>query len=154
MRKFLVSLVALVCLLPTAGRADEYRVGRATGDITLPVWGIQMLGYVHPQQVGQGLRQRLYARTFVIADAKDETRLAYVTCEVAFVTHTVKLAVLDGRVVNAQPEYDDAERAAKALGLAVKLVLARAAAAASVRLGESWGAAPSSTEVRAQPGPR
>jgi neutral ceramidase len=95
MRKLLVLLVALVSLLPNVGRADEYRVGRATGDITLPVWGIQMLGYVHPQQVGKGLRQRLYARTFVIADIKDEHRLAYVTCEVAFVTHTVKLAVLE-----------------------------------------------------------
>ena len=59
MRKFMIAIVALVCLLPTGGRADEYRVGRDTGDITLQVWGIQLLGYVHPKQVGKGMRQRL-----------------------------------------------------------------------------------------------
>jgi neutral ceramidase len=95
MPKIVASLLVL-CLLATFPlHADEYRVGRATGDISLPVWGIQMLGYVHPQQVGEGLRQRLFARTFIIADAADKSRLAYVTCEVAFVTHTVKLAVLE-----------------------------------------------------------
>ena len=45
--------------------------------------------------MGRGLRQRQYARAFVIADKEDKNRLAYVTCEVAFVTHTVKLAVLE-----------------------------------------------------------
>ncbi len=42
----------------------------------------------------------------------------------------VKLARLDGVVVNAQPEYDDVARAAEALGLPAKQVLARAVAAA------------------------
>ncbi|MGH3354476.1 MAG: nickel pincer cofactor biosynthesis protein LarC [Nocardioidaceae bacterium] len=40
----------------------------------------------------------------------------------------VKLAVHDGRVVNAQPEYDDVVAAATALGEPVKSVLARAVA--------------------------
>lgn len=80
---------------PAVSRAQEYRIGRAKADITLPVWGIQMLGYVHPEQVGKGLRQRQYVRTFVITDASDSARLVYATCEVAFVTHTVKLAVLE-----------------------------------------------------------
>lgn len=86
-----LSVVALTC----PALAQEYRIGRASADITLPVWGIQMLGYVHPQQVGEGLRQRQYARTFVIADAADKTRLAYVVCDIAFPTHTLKLAVLE-----------------------------------------------------------
>lgn len=87
--------LALVCVLASTGKAHDYRIGRAKSDITLPVYGIQMLGYVHPKQIGEGLRQRQYARAFVIADAKDESRLAYVTCELAFVTHTLKLAVLE-----------------------------------------------------------
>ena len=41
----------------------------------------------------------------------------------------VKLAVLDGRVVNAAAEFDDVVRAAQALGRPAKLVLARANAA-------------------------
>lgn len=95
MKKAFAVLLAITCLCYGASRGDEYLIGRAKSDITLPVWGIQMLGYVHPQQVGQGLRQRQYARTFIIADRADKSRLAYVTSEVAFVTHTVKLAVLE-----------------------------------------------------------
>jgi neutral ceramidase len=95
MKRILLAALGAACLTTLAARGDEYLIGRGKGDITLPVWGIQMLGYVHPQQVGEGLRQRQYARTFVIASAADDTRLAYITCEVAFVTHTVKLAVLE-----------------------------------------------------------
>ena len=43
----------------------------------------------------------------------------------------VKLAVLDGHVVNAQPEYEDVARAAEALVRPVKEVLARAASLAA-----------------------
>ena len=46
----------------------------------------------------------------------------------------VKLALLDGGVVNAQPEHDDCAAAAAALGLPLKTVLARASAAASTLL--------------------
>ena len=42
----------------------------------------------------------------------------------------VKVARLDGVVVNAQPEYDDVVRAAAALGRPVSDVLADAVAAA------------------------
>jgi uncharacterized protein (DUF111 family) len=42
----------------------------------------------------------------------------------------VKLASLGGEVVNVSVEYDDAAAAAEALGLPVKVVLARATAAA------------------------
>jgi uncharacterized protein (DUF111 family) len=41
----------------------------------------------------------------------------------------VKLALHDGRVVNAQPEYDDVVRAAEATGRPVRDVLADAVAA-------------------------
>jgi uncharacterized protein (TIGR00299 family) protein len=47
----------------------------------------------------------------------------------------VKLALLHGTVVNAQPEYDDVASAATALGLPAKVVLARASAVASAHLG-------------------
>lgn len=90
----LTASLVLSCVV-SAEPTNNYRIGRAASDITLPVWGVQMLGYVHPDQIGQGLRQRQYARTFVIADALDRSRLAYVTCDIAFATHTVKLAVLE-----------------------------------------------------------
>jgi uncharacterized protein (TIGR00299 family) protein len=47
----------------------------------------------------------------------------------------VKLAVLDGSVVNAQPEYDDVAAAARALEVPTKVVLARATAACSGLVG-------------------
>jgi uncharacterized protein (TIGR00299 family) protein len=51
----------------------------------------------------------------------------------------VKLALVGGRVVNAMPEHDDVTAAARALDLPVKVVLARAAAAASAMLGPFEG---------------
>jgi uncharacterized protein (TIGR00299 family) protein len=47
----------------------------------------------------------------------------------------VKLAVVEGVVLNAQPEYDDVAAVAEALGLPAKVVLARATAAAASHLG-------------------
>jgi uncharacterized protein (DUF111 family) len=46
----------------------------------------------------------------------------------------VKVAELDGEVVNAQPEHDDVAEAARELGLPLKVVLSRAAAAATAHL--------------------
>jgi len=108
MLKRTVLCFVLGCLLMSTSQAHDYKIGRATSDITLPVWGIQMLGYVHPKQIGAGLRQRQYARTFVIADADDKSRLAYVTCELAFVTHTLKLAVLERIREKLADRYDHA----------------------------------------------
>lgn len=55
---------------------------------------------------------------------------AFATVEVDGRPVAVKLARHDGVLVNAQPEYDDVARAAAELGLPVKVVLARAVAAA------------------------
>jgi neutral ceramidase len=74
---------------------ETYLIGRALADITLPVVGVQMLGFVRPDQISEGLHQRQYARTFIIADASGQNRVALVTCDIAFPTHTLKLAVLD-----------------------------------------------------------
>ncbi|MBX3415677.1 MAG: neutral/alkaline non-lysosomal ceramidase N-terminal domain-containing protein [Pirellulales bacterium] len=110
MFKRIVLMLVLAGWLPSANvhAAHDFQIGRAKSDITLPVWGIQMLGYVHPKQIGTGIRQRQYARTFVIADAQDQSRLAYVTCELAFVTHTLKLAVLERVREKLGDRYDHA----------------------------------------------
>src|SRR4051794_33027181 len=75
--------------------ADTYLIGRSVADITLPVVGVPMLGFVRPDQVSEGLHQRQYARAFVVADAADTSRVAVVTCDLAFPTHTLTLAVLE-----------------------------------------------------------
>jgi neutral ceramidase len=88
-------LAALACGGAAGDGEEVYLIGRSVGDITLPVVGVQMLGFVRPDQITEGLHQRQYARTFVIADAAGETRVALVTCDLPFPTHTLKLAVLD-----------------------------------------------------------
>jgi neutral ceramidase len=88
-------LVSLACAASPADANDGHRIGRSVADITLPVVGVQMLGFVRADQIAEGLHQRQYARTFVIADASDKSRVAIVTCDIAFPTHTLKLAVLE-----------------------------------------------------------
>jgi neutral ceramidase len=87
--------VAAACAVTAGEITETYRIGRSLADITLPVVGVPMLGFVRADQISEGVHQRQYARTFVITDASGKTRLAIVTCDIAFPTHTLKLAVLD-----------------------------------------------------------
>jgi uncharacterized protein (TIGR00299 family) protein len=58
-----------------------------------------------------------------------------ITVETAYGTVRVKQATRTGRIVNAQPEFDDCERIAREQGVAVKEVWAAAFAAARLREG-------------------
>jgi pyridinium-3,5-bisthiocarboxylic acid mononucleotide nickel chelatase len=69
-----------------------------------------------------GLREHIVAKRALVR----ETR----TVEVDGRPVRIKIATLDGAVVNAQPEYEDVAAAATALGRPVKAVLAAATAAA------------------------
>ncbi|HEX4589058.1 MAG TPA: neutral/alkaline non-lysosomal ceramidase N-terminal domain-containing protein, partial [Gemmataceae bacterium] len=114
-RKDFVMLLSSVVLCGLAygcgaGPADEtYLIGRSVTDITLPVFGVPMLGFVRPDQVSEGLHQRQYARAFVMADAADKTRVALVTCDLAFPTHTLTLAVLERLQRKLGNRYRDAD---------------------------------------------
>ena len=57
---------------------------------------------------------------------KHELDRAMATVEVDGHTIGVKVARLDGEVVNVQPEFEDVAAAARALGLPVKTLMARA----------------------------
>jgi neutral ceramidase len=100
-------VAGLACAAGPADGADSYRIGRSVSDITLPVVGVQMLGFVRPDQISEGIHQRQYARTFVVADTSDK-RVAIVTCDIAFPTHTLKLAVLERLRQKLGPRYEDA----------------------------------------------
>jgi uncharacterized protein (TIGR00299 family) protein len=89
------------------------------------------------------LRQRLSQIVFretstiglrTVPVAKTALRRQETTVDVGGRPVRLKLAVLDGVVLNAQPEYDDIAAAAEALGLPAKVVLARANAAAATHL--------------------
>jgi pyridinium-3,5-bisthiocarboxylic acid mononucleotide nickel chelatase len=87
----------------------------------------QLSSIVFRETPAIGLRTTTVAKT---ALQRHET-----TVDVGGRAVRVKLAVLGGTVVNAQPEYDDVAAAAEALGLPAKVVLARANAVASGQLG-------------------
>src|SRR5262245_49424433 len=76
-----------------------------------------------------GLREHAVAKRALVREAR--------TVEVDGQEIRVKIATLDGQVVNAQPEYDDVAAAAAALGRPVKAVLAAANAAAH-EAGLTW----------------
>jgi pyridinium-3,5-bisthiocarboxylic acid mononucleotide nickel chelatase len=69
-----------------------------------------------------GLREHPVAKRALVREPR--------TVEVDGQQIRIKIATLDGKVVNAQPEYDDVAAAAAALGRPVKAVLAAANAAA------------------------
>ena len=72
-----------------------YLVGRGSADITGPLVGMRMLGYVRPDQIDEGLHLRQFARTFIVADRAGQRRLAIVTTDLQSVTHSLYLSVLD-----------------------------------------------------------
>jgi uncharacterized protein (DUF111 family) len=90
--------------------------------------------------VRQRLEQVVFTQTSAIGlrattVAKTALHRREETVDVSGHAVRVKVALVDGAVVNAQPEHDDVAAAARELGLPLKVVLARAAAAATAHLG-------------------
>lgn len=77
----------------TANNGSRYLLGVGKADITGPVVEINMMGYANGSQVGKGLRQRLYSRSFIIGDVeKPEDRFVYMVLD----TQSGDTAVRDG----------------------------------------------------------
>ena len=63
------------------------------------------MGYADTEQVGSGLRQRLYSRAFIIADHDDPTeRFVYIVLDTQSGDTAVRYGVLEG-LANLGPEY-------------------------------------------------
>jgi len=90
----IIGLLLAVCARP-ASAEQPYQIGRARADITGPVVGIKMLGYVRPDQITEGLHLRQYARTFVIAEADGSKPLAIVTTDLQSITQAMVLSILE-----------------------------------------------------------
>lgn len=73
-----VLLAAAMLFALAAAKGDTYLMGVGRGDITSPVVEIPFSGYAMLDQKGSGLRQRLYARAFIIGDAQGKDRFLYV----------------------------------------------------------------------------
>ncbi|MFO0949355.1 MAG: neutral/alkaline non-lysosomal ceramidase N-terminal domain-containing protein [Planctomycetota bacterium] len=84
----------LLCGADVAPNAN-YRVGVGIEDITGPAVGVQMAGFVRADQISNGIHQRQWARAFVVSEPKGDRRLAIVILDLAFVSHPLKLEILD-----------------------------------------------------------
>ncbi|KAK5995160.1 Neutral ceramidase [Cladobotryum mycophilum] len=80
-------------------RADrqKYLVGVGKGDITGPVVEIGFAGYANTDQKGTGLRQRLYCRSFIVADVTNPSdRFVYMVLDTQSGDTAMRNGVLDG----------------------------------------------------------
>lgn len=77
----------------------SYLLGVGKADITGPVVEINLMGYADPQQVGSGLRQRLYSRAFIVGDTdKPEDRFVYLVLDTQSGDTAVRYGILQGLV--------------------------------------------------------
>ncbi|KAK4556568.1 hypothetical protein LTR86_006139 [Recurvomyces mirabilis] len=61
---------------------STYLLGVGKGDITGPVVEINFMGYADPNQVGSGVRQRLYSRAFIIgSNSEPADRIVYLVLD-------------------------------------------------------------------------
>ncbi|KAK4141131.1 Neutral/alkaline nonlysosomal ceramidase [Dichotomopilus funicola] len=75
---------------------DKYLLGVGKADITGPVVEINFGGYANPSQIGTGLRQRLYARSFIIGEVGSDNRFVYVILDDLTGDTAVRNGVLEG----------------------------------------------------------
>lgn len=66
----------------TNSNGTRYMIGVGKADITGPVAELALAGYGKFEQIGSGLRQRLFCRAFIVADAdRPEERVAYLVLD-------------------------------------------------------------------------
>ncbi|MCJ1477047.1 hypothetical protein MMC13_005718 [Lambiella insularis] len=102
------SQIPIYADLPEGSRANDgslYLLGVGKADITGPVVEINMMGYADPNQVGSGLRQRLYSRSFIIGDIRNpEERFVYLVLDTQSGDTAIRYGILNG-LQELGPEY-------------------------------------------------
>jgi neutral ceramidase len=74
----------------------RYLLGVGKADITGPAVEINFMGYANPNQVGSGLRQRLYSRAFIVGDIeKSEDRFVYLVLDTQSGDTAVRHGILE-----------------------------------------------------------
>ncbi|KAM0287247.1 hypothetical protein ACHAQH_000561 [Verticillium albo-atrum] len=86
-------------------RDDLYLLGTGKADITGPVVEINMMGYADMKQVGSGLRQRLFARVFIVGDIeRPGDRFVYIVLDTQSGDTAVRYGLLE-ELAALGPEY-------------------------------------------------
>ncbi|KAH7056057.1 neutral ceramidase precursor [Macrophomina phaseolina] len=80
-----------------AATGDTYLLGVGKADITGPVVELNLMGYANSSQIGTGLRQRIYSRAFIIADAGNpDDRFVYLVLDTQSGDLAVRNGILEG----------------------------------------------------------
>ncbi|PTB68070.1 Neutral/alkaline nonlysosomal ceramidase [Trichoderma citrinoviride] len=83
----------------------RYLIGVGKADITGPVVEINMMGYANTDQVGSGVRQRLYSRAFIVGDLdQPDDRFIYLVLDTQAGDTAVRYGILRG-LEELGPEY-------------------------------------------------
>ncbi|KAK8219780.1 hypothetical protein M8818_000754 [Zalaria obscura] len=84
---------------------DQYLLGVGKADITGPSVEINFMGYADPNQLGSGIRQRIYSRAFIIGDAEqDSDRFVYLVLDTQSGDTAIRHGILE-RLQDLGPEY-------------------------------------------------
>ncbi|KAK7429704.1 hypothetical protein QQZ08_003730 [Neonectria magnoliae] len=80
-----------------SSKGDKYLIGVGKADITGPVVEINFGGYADLDQVGTGLRQRIYSRAFIVADVENpDDRFVYLVLDTSSGDTAMRYGILDG----------------------------------------------------------
>ncbi|PFH62637.1 hypothetical protein XA68_12711 [Ophiocordyceps unilateralis] len=86
---------------PRPSQGNKFIIGIGKADITGPVVELVMAGYAHSDQESNGLRQRMYSRAFIIAEAdKPDNRLLYVVLDNINSDISIRTSILEGLAAN------------------------------------------------------
>lgn len=80
-----------------AAAGDRYLIGVGKADITGPVVEINFAGYASTDQVGSGVRQRIYSRAFIIGEVDNPSnRFVYLVLDTMSGDTAVRNGILEG----------------------------------------------------------
>ncbi|KAK2031175.1 neutral/alkaline non-lysosomal ceramidase [Colletotrichum zoysiae] len=80
-----------------APAGDKYLIGAGKGDITGPVVEVGFAGYADLNQVGTGLRQRIYSRAFIVGDVNNPSdRFVYLVLDTQSGDTAVRRGIVEG----------------------------------------------------------
>jgi neutral ceramidase len=79
-----------------AAAGDKYLIGVGKADITGPVVEINFAGYADSAQIGSGVRQRIYARSFIVGEVGTNNRFVYVVLDTMSGDIAVRNGILEG----------------------------------------------------------
>ncbi|TQV92029.1 neutral/alkaline nonlysosomal ceramidase [Cordyceps javanica] len=83
--------------LPAPHETDRYLLGVGKADITGPVVELNMMGYADANQIGSGVRQRLYSRAFIVGDIDNpKDRFIYLVLDTQSGDTAVRFGILNG----------------------------------------------------------